>query len=38
MRISISLCLIKILTLEFLLETDGKKKKEEKTDEETPAA
>lgn len=37
MRISISLSLIKILTLEFLLETDGKKK-EEKPDEETPAA
>lgn len=38
MRISISLSLIKILTLEFLLETNGKKNKEEKTDEETPAA
>ena len=37
MRISISLSLIKILTLEFLLETDGKKK-EEKLDEETPTA
>ena len=38
MRISISLSLIKILTLEFLLETDGKKKQEEKADEETPTA
>jgi hypothetical protein len=38
MRISISLSLIKILTLEFLLETDGKKKKEEKADEEAPTA
>lgn len=36
MRISINLSLIKLLTLEFLLETGEHKK--EKSDEETPAA